>query len=413
MGILSGGVFGSQLVNLLATPLVTRLYEPDAYGAMASIIALLGLLITFSTLALPHAVIVANSEEEVSALIDATSATSLVAAIAAVPLLMLAAKASTSFEALLTLLPYWPLWLAVSVVIGAKVLLQKNILIKRAKFSVRSKGDVLFSGVVASTRLSLAIFSRSTTMLFFAWLLGQAVLLKYFSKGAMPHGGSASLSLRVKGALTVARKYKEFILFRTPQLCLNAMAQSAPVIALGALSSPSNAGLYALCKTFLALPAMLIGRSIGTVFYKKAADNQKAGSDLLTPILETQLGLFVLGIVPFLSIVLAGPTLFRIAFGETWSAAGGYAALLAPWFFAAFVVRPSVSAIPVLQLQKELLIFETLSFLVKLGVIYVFLVVQHKPEQMVFALGISGALLYVSLSIFVCMTARKQTAVSF
>src|SRR5690606_33907739 len=83
-------------------------------------------------------------------------------------------------------------------------------------------------------------------------------------------GGEASLA-------EVARRYRDFPLFRAPQVLVNAASQSLPVVLLAAFFGPATAGFYTLCRTVLGVPSQLIGSSVGDVFYPRIAEAAARG----------------------------------------------------------------------------------------------------------------------------------------
>jgi O-antigen/teichoic acid export membrane protein len=60
-------------------------------------------------------------------------------------------------------------------------------------------------------------------------------------------------------------------------------------------------------------------------------------------------------------VVLFGPGLFSLVFGSDWVMAGEYARWLALFFLFNFINRPCVAAVPVLGIQRGLLVYESFS----------------------------------------------------
>jgi O-antigen/teichoic acid export membrane protein len=58
---------------------------------------------------------------------------------------------------------------------------------------------------------------------------------------------------------------------------------------------------------------------------------------------------------------LFGPWLFSLVFGEAWAVAGEYARWLALFFLFNFINKPSVASVPVLGIQRGLLVYELFS----------------------------------------------------
>src|SRR5690554_2612594 len=73
----------------------------------------------------------------------------------------------------------------------------------------------------------------------------------------------------VKGALSAANSQRDFAIYRMPQSMIRALAMGMPVVVLTALYGPSEAGQYSLTLLILGAPVMLLGDSVGEVFYPK------------------------------------------------------------------------------------------------------------------------------------------------
>jgi O-antigen/teichoic acid export membrane protein len=113
----------------------------------------------------------------------------------------------------------------------------------------------------------------------------------------------------------------------------------APLVLLGSGFSLATAGIYAVTYRVLTAPALLLGQSIGQVFYARVAREEAA--DKRRAIVEQTSGtLFDISAIVFSWLVVCAPGLFRFAFGERWEASGEYARLLAPWLAASFVASP-------------------------------------------------------------------------
>src|SRR5690606_8930446 len=142
---------------------------------------------------------------------------------------------------------------------------------------------------------------------------------------------------------------------RAPQILINAISQSMPILLLASFFGPASAGFYSIGRTVLGMPTQLIGKSVGDVFYPRIAEAANNGENITRLLTKATLALAAVGILPFGIVMIFGPWLFEFVFGGEWKIAGEYARWLALWSFFAFVNRPSVKSIPVLNLQGQFL----------------------------------------------------------
>jgi len=177
------------------------------------------------------------------------------------------------------------------------------------------------------------------------------MVLPYVRRGIW---GGAESTIPAK---KVARDYRDFPLFRAPEVLLNAVLSSLPAIILSVLFGPVTVGLYTLSLKVLQMPNNVISGSVGNAFLHRAAKAGHEGEPVRPLLLKTTFALGLIGLVPFGLVAIFGPWLFRVVFGPEWVAAGQYARWLTLWGFMYFVNTPAVQTIPLLGLQKEFLVF--------------------------------------------------------
>ena len=157
----------------------------------------------------------------------------------------------------------------------------------------------------------------------------------------------------------VACRYRDFPCYRTPQAVLNAASLGLPVLLLTNMFGSASAGQYSLAVLVLSAPVMLLGQSVGEVFYPSIAKTSRENPKMMSVELrKATIALMLVGAIVLAPVLLFGPVLFSFAFGDEWMRAGNYAQWLAVWLLTVLMNRPAVAAIPVLAMQGTLLIYE-------------------------------------------------------
>jgi O-antigen/teichoic acid export membrane protein len=110
-------------------------------------------------------------------------------------------------------------------------------------------------------------------------------------------------------------------------------------------------GLFNHTYQMLRIPLVLIGASIGQVFFQRCAERINKGEDITIVARQSVKTLFVFSIVPFSVVFFFGAELFALVFGEDWREAGQYAQIMAPWFMVNFMSSP-ISSLPLI-LKKQ------------------------------------------------------------
>ena len=353
VSVLVGGTAGAQLISVLAVPLLTRLYGPEDFGLVAVYLSLLALTGVLSSLRYEGAIPL--PEDEVEA--------------ANVAMLSLLLVALTGIERCTVALLSTPIAVTLGVPALAAFLwlLPLGVLFGGAfnvfnYWSVRTKRFVSISKTrisqsLATLAIQLAAFKLGVLALLFGQVAGRAVGLSSlaFSALAMP----AFRQVSWHGMWLAAVRYRRFPIFSTWAGFANTAGLQLPPIMFAALFNPVAAGLYALANRVLSLPMSVVGSAIGQVFFANAAEANRSGKlgDLVE---QMHAKLAHIGFPPALLLILLGPELFALVFGEQWREAGEFARWMAPWLYLVFVSSPLSTLFLVTERQKQGLAFQLL-----------------------------------------------------
>ncbi len=210
-----------------------------------------------------------------------------------------------------------------------------------------------------------------------------------------------------KSPKELAKQYKDFPMYRAPQVFLNGISQSLPMLMLTSLFGPASAGFYSLGRMVLSVPTQFIGQSVGDVFYPRIAEAANNGENLSGMIIKATLTLAAVGIIPFGIVIAFGPWLFRFVFGAEWTVAGEYARWIAMWSLFAFINRPSVRAIPVLNLQRQFLFYEITSLAIRTGALFIVYYFFKSDIYAIMLFSLSGVVLNTFLISYTIKKSRS------
>jgi O-antigen/teichoic acid export membrane protein len=177
---------------------------------------------------------------------------------------------------------------------------------------------------------------------------------------------------------------------------------------LASFFGPVPAGFYTLGRTVLVLPTTIVAQSVSDVFYPRISEASNAGENLSRLIRKATLGLAFIGFVPFAVIAATGPSLFGFVFGDEWRTAGLYASWLSLMLFFNFINRPCVTAVPVLGIQRGLVVYEVFSTAAKLLALYLGFVVFDSDVKAIALFSTFGAFAYIVLITWIYLTARDR-----
>lgn len=361
------GMIVSQCLTILASPLITRLYEPAALGYFGTFSTITGFIVVAASLSYESTIVLEKNDDKAVDLLQ------LCLMLLATIIVVTAVAGAIAYRSGIggsdtgRIMLFVPISVAL---LGFHQILERWA-VRANAFRRVAISRVCRSGAIAMSQIAAGAAGLGWHGLIFAALLGQLA-------GVMAIGGQAVQVLRdlawrrppVPAIRRVAKEYRDFPVFAAPQALLNSAAQGFPVILLGLIYTPREAGLYYFVDRVLAVPLFVLGQSIRPVFFKTMVDGMAQGRDV-GPIFLRLSALLVLAMTPVcLTLVLFGPTIFAYIFGMEWSEAGRYAQWLSVILFVQVVNVPSVALIPLLRLQGSFLALEAIHGVARFFALY-------------------------------------------
>lgn len=367
VAIVATGTAGAQAITLGFSPIITRLYGPDAFGVLGVFVAILGVLAPLAALSYPISIVLPKREDEAITLAKLSLKIAIFMSLLTGCVLALFKQPLINSFNLQAVEPFIFL-LPLAMLFSAMMAIMTQWVIRKKMFRLKAKVAVLQSlwlnlaqvamGMLAPVSLVLVALTTLASIMhaFMLWIGARRR-----PGGSLSASGNGQAEGYMGAEKRLAWQHRDFAYYRTPQIVLNAASQSMPVIMLASFFGPATAGFYALGKMVLGAPTTLIGQSVASVFYPRINEAVHNGEDAFKLLVKATSYLAVLGILPFGIIIILGPWLFTFVFGEEWRTAGVYAQWLAIWSYFGFINRPSVGAIPVFSLQGLFLIYEVVS----------------------------------------------------
>ncbi len=383
-----GGVFGRHVVTLasgtavgqvllvLALPVLTRLYSPADYGALAVYSATLTVLLVLASLRFEQAIPLPEDDRLAGSLLALSLLSLTLVTLLSGVLVALAGDSLVQRAKVPALRPY--LWLLPIGLAGAGAFQALSYwAIRRRAF-----------GRIARAKVSQGIGQVAAQIGLGAIGVGAPGLLVGDVIGRVAGGGGVTLqALRDRAFADVTRaslieaaaRYRRFPLLLTWSGLLNVGSLQLPSILFAAGFGAAAAGLYALSYKMLVLPTMLVAQAVGQVFLSRAAALAAEPARLRALSERTALALFAGGLPVFCAVAIAGPRLFALVMGPQWEQAGRYAQVLAPWFALWLVSNPLSGLLNVREWQGSALAFTAVEFLLRLGSL---LIGMHRGSPM-------------------------------
>lgn len=348
--LLSSGTLVAQLISYIATPFITRLFTPEELGTLGWFMRIATFLATAATIRYELALPIPKKDEHAFQLLRST--------------FKIASYIILSFF-LITII-YWlfnqsetSFWFLALLSVAGFFMVIKNI---GTNWSIRLRyfKAISTSAIVAAlfTNISKIIAGKlelSSEGLIWATIIGLLagavvfiIQLQNFKKNSHHQYSS-------KKAKVLRINHKDFPTVNLPHTLIDHGREVILAYFLILFFDESVFGSYEQAFRLLKIPLILIGTSIGQVFFNRISELYKEQKSMIKSLFKTTVLLTAISIVPFAIIFLFGDVIFEFVLGEQWFYAGQIAQALTPWLLVNFIASP-LSTLP-LVLKKQKLFF--------------------------------------------------------
>jgi len=402
--MLASGAAIGQLVLLLVSPIVSRLYAPADFGVFGVYLAVVGFVVVVASLRLELAIPLQRTEEDARDLVQVCCA--IVFGVSAILLILLALFGNPVGQVLdlpesTILLLLFPLGV---IALGIfNVASFWAISLAKYKELAISKGAY---GVWASI-VQVAAFPLGYFGLVSSDLVGRGLSNAHLF---MRTGGKVSFTSIVSRsrARTLIRRNKRFPLIAAPAAAANSAGVYAPTLAIASIFGASTAGGYIFATRVIAAPSGLISAAVSRVYIGELSTSIKGESgEHWSVLVRTALGLALLGVLPFALLYVFAAEIFEFAFGAQWRQAGEIASAISPMLFMQFVAVPISQTLNLLGHQHTQATWDVLRLL---GVVAVFIYSDHRGLGIlpcIQLLAITATIFYALLILLSLIAARR------
>lgn len=353
------GVGGAQVITLLASPIIARLFSPEDFGKAALFLSIVAIAVIPSTLRLEHAIVLPKQDSE---------ALSILYAVTIVLVLYALTAAVTLFAASLFDFP----WLLDNDLGSAVYLLPLGILLlgfaqiltgwatREKKFRPIAVANIWQSIVIVALRITSGVLGATSYFVLicsqlFGVLLRSSILARALRGSAGRDFSSRRSSHSMRSIVSI---YRQFPLFSVPTGLLRSLNDNLPVFILALAFEPVVVGLYAMASRLIKVPVQVMGEPVRIAYLQRLSELVRSNARINQSLLQLTLILLLLSLLIILPLAFFGVELFSLVLGDNWADAGIYAAIIAPWFASIFIQVPSACVYIVFKKQQQLLVFQ-------------------------------------------------------
>lgn len=358
-GILTSGTVAAQLISILSSPILTRLYTPEDFGVLNVFVSLLAILTVGSALRFEMAIPLPKENETASCLV----------------ILAITSVFFTSFL-IFTIFNIFSfkniLWIDMSILREYFILLPIGLFfsglyivfnfwaIRIQQYKAIAKTKLYQAGSGVGLQILLGIIGIKPLGLLIGSILKQASGFISLSRIYWTTHNSAKL-FSIKYLIIAARDYKKFPLVSSWSGIINILGLNLPVILIANEYGTTIAGFFGFSLMIISLPITLIGKSISQVFIGQASKLYSTKPDELKKLYQKiSKMLFKVGVIPAIILSIWSSDLFSLIFGKSWYEAGSITQVLAAMFLIQFIVIPLSQLLTIIEKQGTQLFWDIL-----------------------------------------------------
>ena len=389
--ILSGGTTIAQVIVVLTTPILSRLFNnPEAFGLLAIFSSYSVILGCLSTGKYELALFMPKEDKDALNIIMGISIIVTSFSLLCYIVFTLCRKCFKSNALLESGYIYYIFIIIVVIALYSSLQLWFQ---RKKEYKIVSITIIIQSSITVLSSMLLCIRGDRMFGLIEGHISGMTsgfliMLTLFYKKGyflTMREG------ISLIGIKNILLKYKSFPRTTLISEFLVVLSQQFLTILFSFFYADVATGYLSLSTRMLKLPIIVIAGSFWGVYRNEIIELQNNNRSIEHTYMSTLKKLFVIGVVPFLLISLFAPNLFAFFFGKDWIVAGVYSQFLCVAFFFDFITFPLSSTFIVKNKPYLYLRIQLISIFVSIATIYLGYILFKDPLQSIlfYSIGVS------------------------
>lgn len=319
----SGNLIG-QSISVITVPILSRIYDSIAYADYALLTSTATIVINIATLGLTSAIMNPEKEEEAKKILTTESLLTVLAAtvfaVGCYAIQDMYAVIDVSGSYIIALLLAW-IYIAVT-----NMQLMVGVYInKQGKYNKLLVNPIIgaVANVIIAIPLGLLGFGYQGFVI--TSVSSNLIMIVHMIWKNWPFYKGYTLS----DAVYVIKTYKDYVLFQYPANFISNVATEYPTQFLGRTFSTVSLADYSMCLRVLKYPIRLIATPISTVYFRTATEMHRDGNNLGEFTYKMIKKILFVSFFPVVICVIVAEPVFGFVLGDSWSAVGTVASVLA------------------------------------------------------------------------------------
>ena len=379
----------AQIIPLLVSPFLSRIYTPENFGLLALYMSIVSILAVFSTGRYELAIMLPKKNSDA---INIFALSVMVAFVVSIIILIVILFFNNQISSFIgnREISFFLYFIPISV-FSLGLYKSLNYWFNRNnKFKSIAKSKVIAGSTNSGLALGTGLIKKGSYGLIFAWIIGQLASSVFLLYKLIIHEKEYFKKIKRVKIIAVSRRYKKFPIFDTWSELLNVLSVQLPIIILTYFYGETITGHYSFAYKILLLPFSLLAFSMGQAFFKNANELKSSGKEISTFTFGVLKKLILISFIPLAVFGFFGDFIFPFIFGKEWLIAGNYSRIFSLWIFIIFISSPLTNLFAIYEKQRTNLIFNLVMILSRIGLLIYMSKRGYDDYSSVFVYVVSG-----------------------
>ena len=406
--LMTGSVI-SQVITIVTTPILSRIYSPTEYGLYGLYGSYIAILAILGGSIFSQAIIIPKSDDDASEVFISSNYFCGFVSISLL-VIILVCDIITGFTGKSEMGLYYytlPLMMILNAFYSSLMIWanrQKEYKVIARNRVVASIGLFLFSFI-------LGYVFRIKSGLILSFLISYTIALVLLFFSIQKRSPLTLYSLTFAQFKASLLKYPKFLFLGTPASLINTFTNQLPILVLNKYGGAYTAGYFNMSQKVLGLPTTFIASAVTDVFKQRAAEDLNNKGSLVSLFKATFRSLLSISVLPYALLIAFSPTIFRLILGPEWQEAGVYAQIVGIMYLFRFVISP-LSYVIILANKLQISLIMDIYLFISSFVIFYFSIIKAQNIHLSLAFyALNYSILYIvtlALSYQVSQKYRKS-----
>jgi len=329
----------AQVIPILIYPILTRIFHAEQFGLLALYQGICAIAIIPASGRYEFAIMIPEKDEDAWNLLGfglfLGSCVSIILLITSV----LFANPIASMLGNQLIAPWLPI-ISLSVFLTVIYLFFTFWANRKKEYNIIAGYTIYQSTSVSVGKLGMGYAGLRSGGLIAGAIIGQLIASLWLAFKVLRKYQFLLSSLSWNKMFAQAKRFNNFPKFRMLHALTNNFSGNLPIFIFTSYFSPVFAGYWSLAFSVVYKPMSLFTGSLMQVFSQRMIERANKGESIHKHVKEVIAKMVLIGIVPFIVVGIAAPSIFGWIFGSEWFTAGKYLQIMMPWLFTLYLAAP-------------------------------------------------------------------------